>query len=159
MIRNSSSSLNLANSNLAELVLLSVEDEEATLFLLETAVADMPTQVELHHVSDGHQALCFLKKLPPYEQAPTPDLILLDLNLPKLSGFKVLAELAGSERLRSIPVVVFTASSLISDKQEAMALGAHDYIVKPPSLDGFFEAVHNACARFAPMRPTEKLQL
>ena len=157
MIRKNSSSLQLANPNLAELVLLSVEDEEATLFLLETAVQDMPVQVALHHVSDGHQALCFLKKLPPYEQAPTPDLVLLDLNLPKLSGLKVLAELAGAERLRSIPIVVFTASSLVSDKQEALALGALDYIVKPPSLDSFFEAVHNACARFAPVRPAENL--
>ncbi len=136
--------------NMPELVLFSVEDEEATLFLLETALREMSIRVELHHASDGQQALCFLKKLPPYEEAPTPDLVLLDLNLPKLNGLKVLAELARSERLRSIPVVVLTASSLLSDKQEALALGAQDYIVKPPSLDGFFEAVHNACARFAP---------
>ncbi len=68
-------------------------------------------------------------------------MILLDLNLPKKDGFEVLRNLKTSESLRSIPVIVFTTSSRASDRDNSLALGAQEYVVKPPTLDALMEAV------------------
>jgi two-component system, chemotaxis family, response regulator Rcp1 len=125
-------------------VLLYVEDEDAAAFLLETTLNEAGIEVQLFRVSDGEQALAFLGKSGAYQKAPTPDLILLDLNLPRITGLQVL------ERLREngtgeIPVTVFTSSRLPSDRRNALALGARQYITKPSDLDGFMEAVRKAC--------------
>ena len=134
---------------MSEPVLLYVEDEDAAVFLLETALSDAAIDVALYRVSDGEQALSFLRKTGRYEMAPTPDLILLDLNLPKVSGLQVLQEMQHNPNLSSIPVVVFTSSSLITDRRKSLALGAQDYITKPTNLDSFFQAVQGACSRLA----------
>jgi CheY-like chemotaxis protein len=126
--------------------LLYVEDEDAAVFLLETALKEAGIKVELYRVSDGEQALAFLHRSGSYEKAPRPDLMLLDLNLPRKNGLEVLAEMSGSDSLRSIPVVVFTSSSLAIDRKNSLALGAQHYITKPASFDGFIEAVRTACS-------------
>ena len=130
-----------------ERVLLYVEDEDAAVFLLETALKEAEMEVQLYRVSDGEQALAFLQRSGSYEKAPKPDLILLDLNLPRKNGLEVLSEMQSDELLRDIVVIVFTSSALSSDRKKSLALGAREYITKPSSFDGFVEAVKIACSR------------
>ena len=137
----------------SENVLLYVEDEDAAVFLLETALKEADIPARLYRVSDGEQALAFLRKAGAYEKAPRPDLILLDLNLPRKTGFEVLSEVQRANELRDISVVVFTSSSLPADRRRSLALGAKRYITKPSSFDGFIEAVKEACASFWNGRP------
>lgn len=131
-----------------ERVLLYVEDEDAAVFLLETALREAGIQLKLYRVSDGEQALAFLRGAGAYEKAPRPDLILLDLNLPRKNGLEVLSEMQNDPRLRDIVVIVFTSSALSSDRRKSLALGAREYITKPSSFDGFVQAVKNACSLF-----------
>lgn len=128
-------------------VLLYVEDEEAAVFLLETAIQEAHIPVKLFHVWDGEQALAFLRQSGPFAKAPRPDLILLDLNLPRMNGWEVLSEMQTNGDLRSIGVVVFTSSSRPADRKRSLSLGAREYITKPSSFDGFVEAVRSACSQ------------
>lgn len=130
-------------------VLLYVEDEDAALLLLETALSEAAIELQLHRVSDGEHAIAFLRRSGSYEAAPRPGLILLDLNLPRKNGFEVLAELHQDASLSVIPVVVFTSSALVSDRQKSLALGAREYITKPSSYEGFLEAVKTVCSFLA----------
>jgi chemotaxis family two-component system response regulator Rcp1 len=91
---------------MASSVLLSVEDSDAEYYIIQLAVQELKIPVQLCRVADGEQALWFLQRAHGYEVAPRPDLILLDLNLPKKDGFEILAEIRASASLRSIPVVV-----------------------------------------------------
>ena len=135
------------NTLMSNRVLLYVEDEDAAVFLLETALKEADIQVDFYRVSDGEQALWFLHQLGNYEKAPRPGLVLLDLNLPRKSGLEVLAEMRDSDMLRPIPVVVFTSSALSSDRERSLALGAQHYITKPSTFDGLVDAVRTACSR------------
>ena len=127
-------------------ILLYVEDEDAAVFLLETALKEACIHVQLHRVSDGEQALAFLNCSGSYAKSPRPGVILLDLNLPRKNGLEVLAEVQASDSLRRIPVIVFTSSSLPADRSRSLALGAQEYITKPSTFDGFIEAVKTACS-------------
>jgi len=127
-------------------VLLYVEDEDAAVFLLETAIKEAAIDVALYRVADGEEALAFLRKSGEYLEMPRPDMVLLDLNLPRKNGLEVLSEMKESQELRSLPVVVFTSSSLAIDKRKSLALGAQEYITKPASFDGFVAAVKTACS-------------
>ena len=126
-------------------VLLYVEDEDAAVFLLETALKEADIDVALYRVADGDEALDFLKKTGAYQEMPSPDLVLLDLNLPRRTGLEVLSEMKQDAELRKLAVVVFTSSSLAVDKRRSLALGAQEYITKPASFDGFVKAVKSAC--------------
>lgn len=127
-------------------MMLYVEDEDAAVFLLETALKEMKIDVELRRVSNGEDALAFLNQSGPYRDAPRPDLVLLDLNLPRKGGLEVLAEMQSEESLRALAVIVFTSSSLATDRKKSLALGAQEYITKPSSFDGFLTAVRAVCA-------------
>lgn len=127
-------------------VLLYVEDEDAAAFLLETALEEAGIDVRLFRVADGEEALGFLHKRGAYAAAPTPDMVLLDLNLPRITGLQILAELKKDGHLSRIPVKVFTSSRLAADRNRAMELGAKEYIVKPADLDEFMTAVRSACS-------------
>ena len=129
-------------------VVLSVEDSDAEYYVIKIAVQEVDIPVQLCRVADGEQALWFLQKTHGYEIAPRPDLILLDLNLPRKDGFEILAEIRASESLRSIPVVIFTSSSLATERKRALTLGAQDYISKPRTLDGLINALRSVCYRF-----------
>ncbi len=129
-------------------VLLSVEDSDAEYYIIKIAVQEVDFPVQLWRVADGEQALWFLQKTHGYEIAPRPDLILLNLNLPKKDGFEVLAEIRAVEPLRSIPVIIFTSSSLATERKKALTLGAQDYISKPGTLDGLIDALRSVCNRF-----------
>jgi two-component system response regulator len=127
-------------------IVLYVEDEDAAVFLLQTAITEAGIDLELHRVADGEQALAFLAHSRGYERAPEPDMVLLDLNLPKKSGLDVLAHIRHMEELRDIPVVVFTSSALATDKKRSLALGARDFITTPPTRHGLVAALKTACS-------------
>lgn len=131
-------------------ILLYVEDEDAAVFLFETAVKEVALELQLFRVSDGEQAIAFLERRGAYQTAPMPGLILLDLNLPRKNGFEVLAEVQRDASLAAIPVVVFTSSPLASDRQKALALGARHYITKPSTFDGFLDAVKTVFSYLPP---------
>ena len=95
----------------------------------------------LHVVSDGEEAMAFLRREGPYAQAPRPDLILLDLNLPKKDGREVLGEIKGDPALRVIPVVVLTTSEEEQDVLRAYDLNANCYITKPFRFNQFMDVV------------------
>lgn len=132
-------------------VLLYVEDEDAAAFLLETAIKEAAIDLQLYRVSDGEQAIAFLGRAGDYHAAPRPGLILLDLNLPRRNGFEVLTEVRRDPSLSAIPVVVFTSSSLASDRQKSLALGARQYITKPSTFDGFLDALKMVSSYLPPI--------
>ena len=93
--------------------------------------------LDLCHVEDGVQALEYLRKQPPFADAPTPDLILLDLNMPRMSGHELLAELKQDPELKVIPVVVLTTSSRPADIRQSYLNHASCFVTKPVTLNDF----------------------
>ncbi len=130
-----------------ERAVLYVEDDDAAFLLVEITIREVGLPVELYRASDGEKALAFLRRTGPYRDAPRPELILLDLNTPRKNGFEVLSEIKVSPTLRSIPVIVFSSSSLAADKDTSLALGAEDFVTKPSSLELFIEAVKSTLSR------------
>jgi DNA-binding response OmpR family regulator len=129
-------------------VLLSIEDDDAEYYLINLALAELDIPVQFCRVTDGEQGVWFLEKTHGYELAPRPDLILLNLNLPKKNGFEVLAEIRDRESLRAIPVIIFTTSRDLSSKKKALTLGADDYISKPGSMGELVETLRTVCSQF-----------
>jgi len=120
---------------------LLVEDSAAEARLAREAFQETRFPVRIHVASDGLQALDFLRRQRGYESAPRPDLVLLDLNLPRKDGREVLRDIKADDDLRRIPVVVLTTSQAESDIHRAYELHANCYIQKPLELDGFIEIV------------------
>lgn len=116
---------------------LLVEDDEDDVRLTREALRDSKVIVSMTVASDGEQALQRLRREGPFADAPRPDLILLDLNLPRLSGREVIAELKKDPELKLIPVVVLTTSEADSDIVKCYDLGANCYITKPVNFDQF----------------------
>lgn len=116
---------------------LLVEDDPGDVRLTEEALKRSKLLVMMTVVTDGEQALQFLRKVGPYEGVVRPDLILLDLNLPKVDGREVLAAVKADPGLRPIPVVVLTTSAADSDILKAYGLGGNCYITKPVGFDEF----------------------
>jgi two-component system response regulator len=125
-------------------VVLSVEDDDAAYFLISSAFQDLGSRFELHRVENGDAALEFLNRTGAYSSAPRPSLILLDMNLPRLTGPEVLARLQSSDMLRDIPVVVFSSSKVEADRTRCLALGAKDFITKPGNYELFKHAIQHA---------------
>lgn len=123
--------------------ILLVEDNPADVDLTRETLEFAKIRNRLHAVSDGVEALAFLRRQSPYEEAVRPDLILLDLNLPRKDGREVLQELKGEPSLRSIPVVVLTSSDAEKDVLKSYDLGANCYITKPVDLDQFADVVRS----------------
>ena len=123
--------------------LLLVEDNPADVRLTQEALKNGKVLHKLHVVQDGIEAMAFLHQLPPFEEAPRPDLILLDLNLPKKDGREVLAEIKTNPKLRSIPVVILTTSQADEDILKTYDLHANGYIVKPVDIEQFFAIIKN----------------
>ncbi|MCB0395044.1 MAG: response regulator [Flavobacteriales bacterium] len=118
---------------------LLVEDSPEDIELTQTAMERNYHEFNIHIVTDGIKALQFLRKISGYEGVPTPDLIMLDLNLPKKDGREVLAEIKMDQKLRQIPVVVLTTSTSEQDIQACYNDHANCYVTKPVDLDHFFE--------------------
>lgn len=121
--------------------ILLVEDSPTDALLTRRALADARLINRLHLVEDGVQALAFLRKEPPYTDVQRPDLILLDLNLPKKDGREVLAEIKNDDDLKIIPVVVLTTSRADEDILRSYRLHANCYIAKPVDFDSFTDAI------------------
>lgn len=123
------------------IVILLVEDNPGDVRLIREAMRERRMQVDLHAVENGVEALAFLRRENGYARVPRPDLILLDLNLPKMDGRGVLTEVKEDRDLRRIPVVVLTASQAEEDIFRAYDLRANCYVTKPLDLDQFMDAV------------------
>ena len=121
--------------------ILLVEDSPADVLITREAFQEFKVANPLHVVEDGVEALAFLRQEGKYAAAPRPDLILLDLNLPRKNGREVLAEIKADPRLKSIPVVVLTTSKSEQDVLQSYDQHANCYIVKPVGFDNFVEAI------------------
>lgn len=134
----------MTNKTVGEMVdILLVEDNEGDARLAKEAMRDSKIRNTIHHVVDGEEAMAFLRKEGKYSKESRPDLILLDLNLPKKDGREVLAEIKGDETLRRIPVVILTVSSAEEDILKSYNLHANCYITKPIDLDQFLKVVRS----------------
>lgn len=120
---------------------LLVEDDPGDVLMTREAFEHYQIRGRLHVVSDGEQALHFLRKTGDYADVPTPGLILLDLNLPRRNGLEVLAELKADSRLLAIPVVVLTTSQAEEDIVRSYSLHANAYISKPVDFDRFIAVI------------------
>ena len=121
--------------------ILLVEDNPGDVLLTREALADFGVPTNLSVVGDGEQAMAFLRREGNHSHEAHPDLILLDLNLPKKDGREVLAEVKSDEDLRRIPVVVLTTSDAEEDVQNVYGLHANSYITKPVEADKFDHAI------------------
>lgn len=126
-----------------KLRILLVEDNPDDVLIAERALAkaNMRDKSELFVVRDGQEALDFLRRRDAFQSAPRPDLVLLDLRLPKVSGHEVLAEIKKDESLRRIPVIVLTVSEREEDMVKAYDSGASGYITKPPTSAEFAKVI------------------
>ncbi|MFA8342864.1 MAG: response regulator [Rhodothermaceae bacterium] len=127
--------------NLSIIDILLVEDNPGDVRLTQEALKDSKIKNSLYIVDNGEKAIDFLYKRNGYEKASTPDLIILDLNLPKKDGKEVLAEIKSDEDLKHIPVVVLTTSKAEEDILKSYKLYANCYVTKPLELDNFIEVV------------------
>ena len=123
------------------IVILLVEDNPGDARLTIEGMREAKVRNKIHVVEDGIEAMAFLRRSGPYSEAPRPDLILLDLNLPKKNGRAVLAEIKSDPNLRRIPVVVLTTSRAEEDVLHAYDLHANAYVTKPVDLAQFMKIV------------------
>ena len=123
--------------------ILLVEDNEGDVGLVEEVFEEAKIRNIIHVAEDGEEAMLFLNKEVPYVDAPTPDIILLDLNLPQKDGREVLEEIKTDETLKRIPVVVLTTSKAEEDIIKSYDLHANSYITKPVDFDQFIRVVRS----------------
>ena len=126
-------------SNGMPVQILLVEDNPGDAKLTVEAFREGRTNNNLYHVHDGVEALAYLRHEDPYSTSARPDIILLDLNMPRKNGMEVLEELKADRELKSIPVIVLTTSDGERDIEQSYALQASCYINKPVDLGEFFE--------------------
>jgi two-component system, chemotaxis family, response regulator Rcp1 len=123
--------------------ILLVEDNPGDARLTREALRDAKVRNNLHVVPDGVEALAFLRRQGKYATAPSSDLILLDLNLPKKDGREVLQEIKKDDALRHIPIVILTTSQAEKDILESYRLWANAYVTKPVELEQFLKVVRS----------------
>ena len=124
-----------------EISILLVEDNEGDIILTLEALKEAKIYNEINVVRDGDAALQYLNKEGEYQDAETPDLILLDINLPKMDGIEVLAKIKSNEGLRVIPVVMLTTSDSEKDIFQSYQSHANCYITKPVNFENFMEVI------------------
>jgi two-component system, chemotaxis family, response regulator Rcp1 len=143
------------------LQILLVEDSPGDVRLTREAFREASISVELHVAADGAEAIAFLKHDGDHVNAPRPDMILLDLNLPKMDGREVLAHIKQDIRLRNIPTVILTTSDEETDVLKSYQLHANCYLTKPVQLDAFEALVKSISdfwltkAKLPPRGPSE----
>ena len=132
-----------------ELTVLLVEDNPRDIRLIQRAFNQVGFQHGLHIARDGDEALAYLYRTEAFsdpDTAPRPDLIILDLNLPRTGGHEVLQRCKGDPRLQGIPIVVLTTSERSDDVQRAYTAGANAYLLKPVEFGRFMEVIQNLSA-------------
>jgi CheY-like chemotaxis protein len=125
----------------ARIDLLLVEDDPGDAMMTREALSNAKVLHDLHVVDNGEAAMAFLRQEPPYADAPRPDLIFLDLNLPRVDGREVLAFVKGDTSLRSIPLVVLTTSDSEDDIATSYDLQANAFVTKPVDFSSFLSAI------------------
>lgn len=131
------------NEPLEPIEILLVEDSPGDVRLTREALSEARVSNRLHVACDGVEAMQFLRREGKHADAPRPDLILLDLNLPRMDGRQVLAEIKADPNLKSVPVIVLTTSDAESDVLRSYNSHANCYLVKPVDVDRFFEQVRS----------------
>lgn len=121
--------------------ILLIEDNSGDIWLTKEAFNQSKKNTNLEVVSDGVEAYNYLKNQPPYENAPLPDLILLDLNLPKWDGRDVLKKVKSDEDLKHIPIIILTTSNAQKDVINCYKLYANCFITKPVDYESFFSII------------------
>jgi CheY-like chemotaxis protein len=124
-----------------EIDILLVEDDPGDVVLTREALSGSKLMNNVHVAENGEVAMKFLRRQDPFEDAPRPDLILLDLNMPRMDGREVLAAIKDDPELRRIPVVVLTTSEAEEDILRSYDLHANAYVTKPVHFDRFMEVV------------------
>ena len=132
-----------AQEGLNDFVVLLVEDEPADVHLTRMAFNKSRLLVQLCDVGDGVEALAFLRQQAPYQDAPRPDIILLDLNMPRMDGKTLLQHLKQDDDLKQIPAIVLTTSEAESDIVDTYNLGCAGFVTKPVDLVQFLQAIQN----------------
>lgn len=126
--------------------ILHAEDDENDVFFLRRAVQKAGLACQLFHVPDGQEAVDYLSGKPPYADRtryPWPDLVLLDLKMPRMNGFDVLGWLREHSALGTVPIIILSSSSQQEDVNRALALGAADYRTKPHTSEGLVELIRS----------------
>ncbi|HEX9454799.1 MAG TPA: response regulator [Candidatus Binatia bacterium] len=130
----------LSRSRPAEVLL--VEDNDNDVELMKIGFKRAKFAVNLNHVANGEECMAYLRKEDNYAAAPTPDLVLLDLNMPRMDGREVLEEIARDERLKHLPIVILTTSDAPEDVLISYKLRCNSYIVKPVDFEQFSKVIH-----------------
>jgi CheY-like chemotaxis protein len=120
-----------------DIEVLLVEDSPGDVRLTQEAFRDANSRIHLHVASDGIEAMAFLRREGEFHDAPRPNFILLDLNIPKMDGREVLARIKNDEDLKTIPTIILTTSSAEADIAQSYQLQANCYLTKPVQLDEF----------------------
>ncbi|MEM7553107.1 MAG: response regulator [Cyanobacteria bacterium P01_A01_bin.84] len=129
------------NPHTKPVVILLGEDNPGDVYLIRSSLADSKLYHSFYHVQDGEEVMAYLYQEKNYQNVSIPDLILLDLNLPKKNGFEVLAEVKADPKLKIIPIVILTSSNREKDIIKSYQLYANSYIVKPSDYFSFFQAI------------------
>lgn len=124
-------------------IILMAEDNDADVRLAEEALSEGKISNKIYRVKDGLETMAFLRKQPPYGDVPRPDILLLDLNMPRMDGREVLTEIDKDESLRGLPVVVLTTSEAEKDIVKSYRLKASCYVTKPVDFEQFIEVVRS----------------
>jgi CheY-like chemotaxis protein len=122
--------------------ILVVDDDPGDVLMIEEALEDSDVEKVIDVVNDGQEAMEFLRREGRHTDARRPDMILLDLNMPRMDGRQVLGEVKRDEDLRTIPIVVLTTSNADTDIVGSYTLQANAYVTKPIDLDDFNDVVH-----------------
>lgn len=121
--------------------ILLVEDSEFEVYMVRRAFEQVDPRAKLHHVGDGEACLRFLRRQPPYESAPEPDLVLMDLDMPVMSGSEALAAISRDEALMHLPVIILSARDDLREVVRLYRLRCSSYICKPMGLESYTELV------------------
>jgi CheY-like chemotaxis protein len=127
----------------AAINLLLVEDDPGDVLMTKEALSEAKVVHRLHVVDDGEAAIAFLQRRDPFQDAPRPDLIFLDLNLPRVDGREVLSFVKNDPSLRRIPLVILTTSSADEDVAHSYDNHANAFVTKPVDFAAFIEAIKN----------------
>jgi CheY-like chemotaxis protein len=126
--------------NVVDILLL--EDESADAYLVKMALKENKILANLYHVVDGREGLDFLQRAEKYTDAPRPDLIFLDLNMPRMNGYEFLKAIKANSMFCDIPVIVLTTSDVENDVVRSYESGAASYITKPVDMPQFMAAMN-----------------
>ena len=135
--------MNIIGEHGMPIQVLLVEDSPGDVRLTREAFREANMAIQLHVAEDGVQAMAFLTRKDPHSAAPRPDLILLDLNLPRMDGREVLAQIKADPNLKSIPTIILTTSEAETDIAKSYELQANSYLSKPVQLDKFENLVQS----------------